>query len=1045
MELNLDKTFSLIRDKQELLRLLTSVVVHAKDAIIITDANPIDEPGPAIVYVNQSFLDMTGYAIDEVLGRSPRFLQGEETYRKELDKIRQSMISRQPTEVELVNYKKNGEKFWVNFSVIPIYSSGNELTHFISIQKDVTERKRVNRELEESEAKFKLIFHSVTHHLELYNQKGELAEANHVSQDFSDKANGRTRDLFQQPFVNERVEKKLIAREAVHLEHAYKSSGDIFQITIQPIKESWFVGYLVQKINITDRKNKEKAILKSLEKEQLLNEELKLREEEIFANEEELRLQLEQNVKDRKVLQQNKKRFQELFENNLEGLLILDYDLTNNSFRIIDINKAALKDEPREKTFILGKLLFEVYPGLTQLKKSLNLVHKTGKPKYIPPFNYEIIDQEVWGEAFIYKLPSEELVLNFKVITEQVKINRDLEEISTRLHLATDAAKLGIFDWDMVNDKLYWDDRQYEIFGVENKNQVLSIEEWWNCALPEDASIVDEKLKHLIKNQKELFSAEFRINTKLGFRHIKAYGKLIYDQKGDAVRLVGMNWDITTSKEIFEDLKRNEEQLRQITDSITDIISTVNDQWKFNYISPSFTRMLGFSFDDVQSHSMFEYVHPDDLESTIEAFNQCIQDKAPGIKELRYLKKDGTYIWLEVRGNMILNEEGEITGAVFGSSDITERKKAGEQLQQSTKALNDLKTALDVSNIVSFTDANGYISYVNRHFERVTGYESEEVLGKKPNILKSGHHNQAFYEDMWKVIAAGKIWRGEIQNRAKDGSLFWVDITIIPFLDQNKTPFQYVAVMNDITDQKRFEGMLIAQNDQLKRANEELDGLVYSASHDLRAPLTSVLGLIDLTELTDDRTEMQQYLKLMRKSIAKLDDTIQQITHQSRNARLELDLQEINFNELIDDTIEQLGYLNNLHPLDFRIKIKLKDPFYSDLSRLEVLFKNLVSNAIKYSNVNNDESFLEISINDLDIDEIQLVFRDNGIGIHKNELPLVFNMFHRSTSLSNGSGLGLYIVQETVKKLKGSISLNSEYGIGTTFNIVLPRISINHQ
>lgn len=232
---------------------------------------------------------------------------------------------------------------------------------------------------------------------------------------------------------------------------------------------------------------------------------------------------------------------------------------------------------------------------------------------------------------------------------------------------------------------------------------------------------------------------------------------------------------------------------------------------------------------------------------------------------------------------------------------------------------------------------------------------------------------------------------------------------------------------------------LLQQNEELKKINRELDSFVYSVSHNLKAPLMSVLGLINLARMEDAKqgNNFSSYFSMMERSIHKLDDTLKEILEYSRNARKELAISEVDLSKIISDNLERMQYVPGSELLRKDVNISASAPFLSDAYRISVIFNNLISNAIKYSDTLKDDPYLKIDIN---VDEQRAIFvvQDNGIGIDQEYLAKVFDMFFRATMQKEGAGLGLYIVKETIDKLFGTIEVESCPRVGTTFRIELP-------
>jgi len=228
------------------------------------------------------------------------------------------------------------------------------------------------------------------------------------------------------------------------------------------------------------------------------------------------------------------------------------------------------------------------------------------------------------------------------------------------------------------------------------------------------------------------------------------------------------------------------------------------------------------------------------------------------------------------------------------------------------------------------------------------------------------------------------------------------------------------------------------ENQELKRANYELDRFVYSTSHDLRAPLNSMLGLIEIAKEDTNEELMLNYFKMLKGSAKKLDGFICDILDYSRNSRMEVNYEEINFSELLKGVTENLKFIgDNNRMVEFKIEISGETSGYSDKSRLTTILSNLISNAIRYQNSQIPDPFVSIKI-ETSQTETKIVIQDNGIGIDKEVHAKIFDMFYRVSQESVGSGLGLYIVKEAVSKLNGDIKVQSEVGSGTTFSIKIP-------
>jgi signal transduction histidine kinase len=252
---------------------------------------------------------------------------------------------------------------------------------------------------------------------------------------------------------------------------------------------------------------------------------------------------------------------------------------------------------------------------------------------------------------------------------------------------------------------------------------------------------------------------------------------------------------------------------------------------------------------------------------------------------------------------------------------------------------------------------------------------------------------------------------------------------------------QFIVVYGqDVTELKKSETRLILQNAELEKVNHELDQFVYSASHNLRAPLLSVKGLLNLIEEEElDDVSRKRFIGEIYNSIERLDATIKDIIEYSKNARLELIPRSIDIEQLILNTYEDLKFYEGTTVM-IEWKVSGNAPFHSDERRLKSIVHNIMSNSVKYSDPSKEACWLHVSI-ELSTTACVLVFKDNGKGISPENQKRVFEMFYRGTSERTGSGLGLYIVKEMTERIGGTIQLTSTLGEGTTLELTLPNLA----
>ncbi|MES2812920.1 MAG: HAMP domain-containing sensor histidine kinase [Bacteroidota bacterium] len=317
-----------------------------------------------------------------------------------------------------------------------------------------------------------------------------------------------------------------------------------------------------------------------------------------------------------------------------------------------------------------------------------------------------------------------------------------------------------------------------------------------------------------------------------------------------------------------------------------------------------------------------------------------------------------------------------------------------------------------------------------------------EILGKEVHqqIITIGLNPESQKTFLTRIsILSDKLTLAErnYSNSLNEGTrkiesyLIYTNILFILIIISSVTLYYSKILKKTRLSKKEIE----SQNDNLILANQELDKFVYSASHDLRSPITSLKGLIEIAEMENSLPQIKEYLALMHHSLTLQDKFISDIIDYSRNKRKEVILESVSLSELINQTIEQHQYLNELNSIDIKKNIFV-DYINSDSLRLKIILNNLVSNAIKYSDSKKKENDIVITTSNNN-DNYIIEIKDNGIGIKKEYLNRIFEMFF-VTNNNTGSGLGLYITKEAVENLKGTITVHSEINQGTTFTVTIP-------
>ncbi len=400
--------------------------------------------------------------------------------------------------------------------------------------------------------------------------------------------------------------------------------------------------------------------------------------------------------------------------------------------------------------------------------------------------------------------------------------------------------------------------------------------------------------------------------------------------------------------------------------------------------------------------------------------------------EIRFRIKNGRAI--DTILNLDLVEVNGEDCVVAVAQDITGIKQTEARLRENEQLLVSINENLN-EGIYRSTPKNGFI-YVNKAFARMFGLTVEEAMVINPEKLYANQHDR---ERITRTLSTkGYVKNEQVEFLRRDGTTFWGFLSSILSKDSGGMPIFDGAIV-DISDLQRSKILLHEKNDELKKINAELDRFVYSASHDLRAPLSSLLGLVNVTMLENQNPKITKYLDLMKGSVHKLDELINDIIHFSRNARLDIAPEPVHFEQLARETFGNLKYLPSAAAIDTQVAVAPYTNFYSDPKRLRILLNNLVSNAFRYHDLSKPAPYIKLKIR-FEKNKAIIEVSDNGRGIHPEHVENIFEMFYRATEDSQGSGLGLYIVKETVEKLQGSIGVHSTAREGTTFTVELPNL-----
>lgn len=506
---------------------------------------------------------------------------------------------------------------------------------------------------------------------------------------------------------------------------------------------------------------------------------------------------------------------------------------------------------------------------------------------------------------------------------------------------------------------------------------------------------------------------------------------------GDITGYLGIGKDVTKQKEVELSLL-NSNKLLDESESIAKIGS-----WKFDAIGRELIWSKGqydiFELEELPSKQLFKAyksrLHPDDSSRLDEMLTNTLTLGVELSYKHRVLLPDSKIKHVIGIGQAYKNQKGEIIGIQGFNQDITEKTLAEEIIAEKSKEINDVRSALEQAAIVTIADQKGVVTFVNDNFCSISKYSQEELIGQSYNVGNPNIQLNKFVMKIWKTIADGKVWKGHLKNIAKDGSFYWMDSTIVPFLDNEGKPYQYIAISFNITAQKLAQDNLNTVLVDLEKKNIELDQFGYIVSHDLKAPLRAIYNLSEwiIEDMPTLPETVADNFRLLQGRVQRMENLINGVLDYSRIGKIKIERESVDIKVMLEQVAETL-----VPKKDFEISIIGNFPVIRGAKiLLSQVFSNLISNAVKY----NDKPIGKVECIYESITGFhQFSIKDNGIGIAEVYHKKVFQVFQTidARDKNESTGIGLAIVLKIIEELGGSIKIESEESKGATFIFTIP-------
>ncbi|WNJ18565.1 PAS domain S-box protein [Pontibacter sp. G13] len=500
-----------------------------------------------------------------------------------------------------------------------------------------------------------------------------------------------------------------------------------------------------------------------------------------------------------------------------------------------------------------------------------------------------------------------------------------------------------------------------------------------------------------------------RDRTLLGIRDIRAH---VANQK-----------DLERSKErlmLFRELLNHSGDAIFVLDPFSGKILDFNDETQ---------QSLGYNRDEMRGLHIFGFGLAEDHQPIPEDILAELREQGKQIFMGRHQRKDGTSFPVEVSISHIqLNGREYLLGI---ARNTAERLAQEEALRLSEQRYRTLVERMNEGLIMTGEDEE--VLFVNNRMCEILGMSKEELEGRKSFEILQGDSSRPIITQKSALRKQGISDQYELNLRKHNGDRIWVLVAGSPYLNSRGVPVGTIAIITDITDRKLTEI-------KLQEKNNELDAFVYKASHDLKGPLASIIGVTNIArdEVQDPSADL--YLDMIEKSTKRLDLILSELIDVTRINKAKLNLAPTQLRETVDNLLSTVEHMPGRSDVEVRIDIAESLSFPTDSKLMFSILQNLLVNAINYRNRSSEQSFVSIQMR-VEKDRLKIDVHDNGTGIPDRMKAKVFDMFFRGTNESKGSGLGLYIVKRAVDKLQGWVEMESEEGKGTQFHMTFPLIT----
>jgi len=738
------------------------------------------------------------------------------------------------------------------------------------------------------------------------------------------------------------------------------------------------------------------------------------------------------DITERKKIEEALRREAYIFDNLYDAVIITDLDGT-----IMNWNSAATRMYGYSKDETLNKQFYFLNKNENNFfKRVIKSVEEEGKWK--GEINFERKDGAGGiSETIIFPFLDAHgekiaLVCVNKDITKRKLSEEELKESEEKFRKIAENSLVGMY---IIQDGIfkYVNARFASITGYSVK-ELINILGPPQITASESMNIVEENIKKRMAGEIESIHYEFKIASKSGrVIDVEAFGSRIMYRGKPAV--AGTLLEITERKQYENTLQESQKRYKDLTDLLPQTVFEIDLEGNLLFVNQASFDTFRYKIEEFEKGlTIFQVLAPGERAKPIKHIELSLKENKVEQNEFIALRKDGTTFPALVFSTVVINNN-KPTGLRGILIDITDRKQIESELRKLSRAVEQSPNSIMITNI------SGDLDYVNPRFTELTGYTSEEVIGKNPRFLKSGEMPTNDYKKLWSTLTNNETWRGELHNKKKNGEFYWESVSISPIVDTQGNISHFLAIKEDITDKKNIEKELIKAKERAEESDRLKSEFLAQMSHEIRSPINIILSYNSFIkeELGD---KLDNYLE---SSFTSIDSAGKRLLR-TLNLILNMAAVQSGYIDIQFSAIDLSGIVSELiKEFEFPARSKNLNLFYSSTADNTIIladdyivgeiFQNLIGNAIKYTVEGNVEVKIYESGGKLCTDVI-----DSGIGISEEYITKLFLPFtQEETGYSRkyeGNGLGLALVKKYVELIGAEISVKSKKGVGSTFTIV---------